>query len=473
MTTTRKIAHNTAIQLLGKVLSTFLGLLGIGLLTRYLGTEQYGWYTTALTFLQFVGILIDFGFVPVSAQMLAEKKYEERTLLSNLLGFRFVTALLFLVVTPFVALFFPYPLEVKIAIGFMTLQYLAIALNQVFTGYYQAQLRMHIQVMAEVLGRLALIAGLWLLISERAGFLPLMGVVTAAGVVYTVAMWIAARKDGVVRLGFDRLIWRDIWQRGWPIGLAILFNVIYLRGDLMLLSVFVSQSDVGLYGAAYRVIDVLSQIAMMIMGILLPLLTAAWISQDKETFRAQYQQAVDLMMLIGIPMLVGVLVLAEPIMRFIAGDDFAASGQILRILTIGMFGVLLGGIYGHLAVAIQKQKKSLWVYISNAIITTPGYFIFIPLFGLQGAAWMTVFSELYAGLMLMFLIAYYVKTAISLMTVSKIVVSTSIMAVVIMQLQHLHVLLLTLIGAVVYLLFLFILGAISRQTLNEIFRLRA
>ena len=113
-----KIAHNTIIQIVGKIISTIFGLLAVGMMTRYLGTEKFGWYVTAITFLQFVGILIDFGLIPVTAQMLSEPTDDKEKLLKNLLGFRLTTALIFLGVAPFIAMFLPYPLEVKIAIGF-------------------------------------------------------------------------------------------------------------------------------------------------------------------------------------------------------------------------------------------------------------------------------------------------------------------------------------------------------------------
>src|SRR3990167_5484988 len=113
MSLTKKIAHNTIAQIIGKIISTLLGLIAIGMMTRYLGTEQFGWYVTAISFLQFIGILIDFGLIPVTAQMLSEPGVDKTQLLKNLLGFRLVSAILFLGLAPFVAFLFPYPAEVK------------------------------------------------------------------------------------------------------------------------------------------------------------------------------------------------------------------------------------------------------------------------------------------------------------------------------------------------------------------------
>ena len=142
MSTTRKIAHNTIVQMTGKIISTLLGLSAVAMLTRYLGVEQFGWYVTAISFLLFVGILSDFGMTPVTDSMLGEKKYEEKKLFKNLFAFRFVTSVFFLGIAPFAALLFPYPTEVKIAISFTTISFLAIALNQVLVGFYQTKLKM-------------------------------------------------------------------------------------------------------------------------------------------------------------------------------------------------------------------------------------------------------------------------------------------------------------------------------------------
>src|SRR3989338_1779513 len=91
---TRVIAHNTIIQIIGKIISVALGLLALGMMTRYLGQEQFGWYITVISFLTFAGILTDFGLIPVSAQMLSEPKHDKTKLFRNLIGFRLAAAII-------------------------------------------------------------------------------------------------------------------------------------------------------------------------------------------------------------------------------------------------------------------------------------------------------------------------------------------------------------------------------------------
>ncbi len=473
MSTTRKIAHNTMIQIGGKIVSTILGLISIGILTRYLGTEQFGWYTTAISFLQFVGILIDFGMTPVSAQMLSEidtKKHDR--LFQNLLGFRFVTAFIFLGIAPLVALLFPYPPQVKMAIAFMTISFLAIAMNQVFVGFYQKHLAMHLQVMGEFINRVVLLTGLWLFTSFGATFLPLMGIVTLASVVYTAALWFFARKLARPVFAFDWPVWKSIITKMWPIAISIIFNVVYLRGDLLILSWHFSQSAVGIYGAAYRVIDILTQTAMMLMGVILPILSYSWANNLKDKFSAQFQQAFDAMMLFGIPMTVATILLAEKIMVIVAGPEFAASATPLRILALTVFAVYIGAIYGHTAVAINKQKQTMWVYMSCAVITLTAYLVLIPRYGMPAAAWLTVFSEIYVGTFLFITVHRYLENKLQIKTLSKIIFATAVMGTVMYLLRDLHLIALICIGGAVYGGTLLLVKAVSKETIREILSIR-
>ncbi|MBP9761264.1 MAG: flippase [Candidatus Magasanikbacteria bacterium] len=475
MSTTQKIASNTAVQVAGKILATFLGLLGVGMMTRYLGAEQFGWYITTISFLQFIGICIDFGMVPVTAQMLSEPRFDKKKLFQNLLAFRFFTAIIFLAFAPFIALFFPYPTEVKIAISFTSIAFVAISMNQVFIGLYQERLKTHIYALGEVLSRVLLVGGFFLAIQFQESFLTIMGVVTLSSVAYAAFLWIQAHRMTPATFAFDKEIWKAIMHKMWPIAISILFNVIYLKGDIVLLSLFSNQETVGLYGAVYRVIDMLTQTAMLFMGIMLPLLGYAWSRKEYQLFYTRYQQSFDILMMLSIPLVIGTFLLAKPLMALIAGTSFV-TGQTgilmthaLQILSLAVFGVYLGAIFGHVAVSIDKQKQTMWIYISNAILTLGGYVYFIPKYGMYGAAGMTLFSELYAGILLWLVIRKYTQKSLSLKALLKMIVAGAGMGGVLLILPSVHILITIIIGAVTYGAFLLLFRVISIQTIKEIF----
>lgn len=469
MSLNRKIAFNTGVQLVGKIASTILGLAAIAMLGRYLGPEQFGWYTTAITFLQFAGIMVDFGLIPVTAQMLGEGKHRQEVLLPNLLGYRFATAGLFFMIAPAVSLLFPYPTTVKWAIALMAISFVGNALNQVLTGFYQYRLRMHIVVLGEVAGRLALVVAMWTLIHFGASFLPLMAAVAGGSLIFTAVLWSQARREHPAGLAFSPHIWREVTLKMWPIAISIIFNVVYLKGDTLLLTLYRSQTEVGWYGATYRVIDILTQLAMMIMGVMLPLLAASWAKHDEREFAERYQQSFNILMVVGIPITIGASLLAPRLLPLVFGAEFAPAAPMLSLLAWAVLGVFVGAVFGHAAVAINRQKSTMWIYISNALITLAGYLWTIPRYGWLGAASWTVFSEWYAGLLLAFTVSRLLPGHLSLKPLAKTIIAGFVMALVIWQTATWPVALTILLSGAAYALCILGLGVIKTSTLTDLF----
>lgn len=470
--TTRKIAHNTIVQIIGKIISTALGLLALGMMTRYLGQEKFGWYITAISFLQFAGIIIDFGLIPVTAQMLSEPNADKTKLIQNLFGFRLLTATVCFVLAPGIALFFPYPPEVKAAIALSAISFIGISLNQILTGFYQTELKMHISALADLIGRIVLVVGMWLLIYRQASFLPIIILIVLSNLVQTAYLWIRAIDLTKIGFQFDWLEWKKIIARMWPIAISIIFNVVYLRGDVILLSIYKSQNEVGLYGSAYRVLDIISQLGMLMMGVMLPLMAAAWSRGLKDEFAKWYQQSFDMLMFFAIPTTAGAILLSEKIMILVGGVEFSSASLILQLLSLAVFGVYLGAVFGHTAVALNKQKQTMWIYLSDAVITLIGYLLFIPRYGAIGAAWMSVFSELYAGILLFVTISYFSKVKLRLNTFMKIILSSFIMSIVILQIKNYPLFIIVPIGMITYATTLIATKGISLSTIKEIISIK-
>ncbi len=465
MTIKRQIAHNTIIQLTGKVISTILGLLTIFLVIRSLGAEKFGWYTTAIGFLQFIGIFSDFGFTITTANMLAEPKFDKEKLLNNLFTIRIATAAFFQGIAPLIFLFFPYPIEVKIAVAITSLSFFAISTNHVFTGYFQNKLKTKIITAGELLGRIILLIGVFILIQIHASFLPFMAILTSASIINVLYLFYKMPK---INFAFDPEIFQAIFQKIYPTALCIIFNSFYLQGDRVILPLYSTPTQVGFYGAAYRVLDVIVQIAALTMGIMSPLLAYHFSRSQNVEFKKHLQMSFDLIALILIPMMIGAVSLAEPIMQFVGGNDFIGSGKILIWLSWTVLGICLGIVFGYTALSINKQKQAIWIYLSDAILSVIGYFIFIPRFGIYGAAGVTIFSEIFAGTLLMFLVFKHTDFFPRIKTLLKILLAGYIMYLGIIYIPTTNVVLSIILGGFVYTICILALGVISKTTFNEV-----
>lgn len=466
MTLTKKIFHNTIIQVTGKIISTVLGLLTIMIMMRYLGAEQFGWYVTAVSFLQFIGILSDFGFTITTSAMLGEAHFEKRALINTIFTWRFITALIFNGLAPLLILFSPYPTEVKTAVIIISISFFTIALNQVFTGYYQATLQTHIQTIGDLIGRATLLLLVWLFSYNKIPFIPIMLAISLSAICNTAFLWIKSKN---ITFELNKTISKALWYKIQPVALSVMFNAFYLYGDRIILPLFAPATEVAYYGAAYRILDIITQISALIMGLMLPLIASSWTKKQYQDSKQRSQWAFTMVMALILPALVGVFILSKPIMTLLGGAEFIPASGVLKILILSIFGIGLGMIFGHINLAIGRQKQAMWVYASAAILSIGAYLFFIPRTGMYGAAIVTAASEFYVGLLLLLLAYRYTQTLPNFFSFFKILLASSIMGLSIYLLPSMHLLWIIATGATIYTVLIIILGVIPRKTLQEIF----
>ncbi len=427
MNLSSKIAYNTIIQLVGKVVSTVLGLIALAMMARYLGQSGFGSYTTIITFVSFFAVIADLGLTLVTVQMISRPDVDETKVLNNLFGLRLISIILFLSLAPVIAIFAPYPAFVKTGILITILSFLFPALNQVLIGLFQKKLRMDKAVIAETTGRILLVAGTWFTINANYGLNGILWASVIAATLNFIVSYILASNFVLLKPAFDFKLWREIIGKSWPLAVTIVLNLLYLKTDTLVLSLIKSPGEVGLYGAAYRIIDVLTTLPFMFAGIILPLLTLSWFEEKKEYFSLVLQKSFDLMSIFSIPIIAGTLILARPLIVLVAGNDFAESGAILKILIFALVAIFLGCMFAHAVIAINKQKKMISSYIFVSVSSIILYLIFIPKFSYFGAAAITIYSELTIALMSAYIVWRYTKFIPTFKILSKVVIASLIM----------------------------------------------
>ncbi len=469
-----KVAYNTFSQAVSKTIATALGLVTVAIITRYLGKTGFGQYTTIMTFLSFFGILADLGLTLVTAQMISRPGASEKKILGNLFSLRLVTALLFLSLAPLVVWLFPYGEAVKLGVAVAVASFLFIALNQILVGLFQNRLRMDKVSIAEVVGRSALVLGVLVVFKFDLGLLGVLMATVLSNAISFFFHWIFSRKFSKFKLEFDLSIWKDIMKKSWPLAVTIMLNLVYLKGDILILSLVKPQSHVGIYGASYKVVDVLIILPFMFAGIALPILTSHWVKGSFGHFSRVIQKSFNFMLILAIPLVIGTQFLAGNIMVLIAGDEFIASGQVLQIL-IGAAGLIfVAVIFSHAIVAIDRQKKTIIAYVFTSITSLIGYIILIPEYSYLGAAWMSVYSELVVALFSIYYVWKFTKFIPNFKVGLKAFCSAAVMAVVLYLIpasfynNYSGLLVTLLLSVAVYFFFLYLFRGITKSDIAEI-----
>lgn len=393
----RALATNTMVQIVGKIVSTAIGVVVVGLMTRLLGQEGFGKYSTANAFLQIFAILMDLGLNVLLVQMLGEHagdEKRERKIVRAFFTLRVVMAFVILSIGVGIGFLIPaYDMDLKLAIAALWASFFFTLLNQVVVGVQQRHLKMHAVAVSEVAGRVVLLIGVLIAIAKGWGLIPVVLIVSLGGFVGFVINYIVAKRYADFGWDVDVAYWMMIIRRAWPIGVSIVFSLIYYKSDTLVLSWVRPQAEVGIYGAAYRVLEILVALPFMYAGVLLPLLAKAWKDRAQEHFRTLVQRSLDAMSLVTLPMVLGTQAVAIPLISLMLGQEFAQSGDILRILIVAVGAIFLAVVFSHAVVALDAQKAMLPWYICTAILAVAGYIFFIPTYGMWAAAWLTVASE--------------------------------------------------------------------------------
>ncbi len=471
MSTARLIAWNTGVQAIGKVVSTLFGVGIIALMTRYLGQEGFGYYSTANAFFQILAIMLDLGINVTLVQMLGERagdeKYENRAV-SATMTFRIVTAFVLLGSAPFVGLLFPYAWEVKVALFAIWVSFFSASLNQIVIGVQQRHLKMSAVAISEVAGRAFLFIGLLVCMALGWGLIPVVIFVSFGSSLNLLINWLVARRYASFDWNWDPDFWKTMLQRSWPIGVSILFNLAYFKADAFILSLVRSASEVGLYSAAYRVLEILITFPFMLAGLVLPLMANAWAKKEPERLNTLVRQSMTAMALIAVPLAAGVAVIGTQAMRLIAGPDFTASGDVLKILSLATAIIYLGTVASHVVVAVNAQRKMLPIYAIAGVLTVLGYMWLIPIYGMWAAAWLTVASELVVAVAAMVITLKAAPRGLDFWNLLKILAAGAIMMLCILPLKDMWLPIPIIAGAAVYSALILITGAVSRGTLKEL-----
>lgn len=471
MSLAAKVAKNTIYQIVGKGAGVILGLLTVAIMTRYLGQTGFGYYTAIIAFLQFFGVVVDFGLQMTTSQLLGRPGADENSIFRNVLALRLVSAAAFMGLAVAVVWFLPYPDIVKAGVTVTSVSFFFIALQSVYVSVFQKHMEMATVAWGDVLGRLVLLVGVWFFAATSRGLLFIMAAIVLGSLANFLVLHVRARRHVIPGLAFDRARWKEIISMSWPLAITISLSLIYFRADTLVLSFVRPAEEVGIYGAAYKVIDILTQFPYLFLGLLLPIF-AKFVITNREIFKSILQKTFDFMAIATVPLVLGGIVLGDKVMLLIAGPEFAVSGALLKILIVAVGVIYFGSFFGYSVVSVGEQKKMIKFYLIDAVISLGLYIWLIPIYSYWAAAILTVFAELLITLPAFFILRRNLGSGFRMRVFGKALIAGLVMAAVLQLLLPLNVIALVVIGFIVYVAALLALRGVDRQSVMDIVRYR-
>lgn len=166
--------------------------------------------------------------------------------------------------------------------------------------------------------------------------------------------------------------------------------------DSWMLGSLMSVRAVGLYNPALRLANLFELPTSTLTSIAFPKLVQRIKEEGEQAAKYLYEKSMGLMLAVLLPLVVFVVILAEPIILLLAGEEYLESVAVLRVTMLYGLIVPFNRQVGITLDALGKPKLTFLFVLRNTVINVVLNYIFITNLGLIGAALATFTTFVFA-----------------------------------------------------------------------------
>ena len=394
MNLSQKVAFNTIVQMLGKVFSAGTTLIIVMLTLRHFGVEDLGRLTAITAYVAYFYLLADFGFNAIVVREVAKDKSQAPSYFSSLLSLRFFVSLGLIAFSLLLLLVLPSPYNqplIRLGITLCALTILSQATLTSTNAIFQFDLRYDKSVTAIGLGSLTTLALVAVFLKLGFSLLSFIIAITCGSLVMAIVALILAKIHlPQLSLLIEPKTFKRLFFLALPLGLTLIFNLVYFKIDKFLIPVFRSFRELGLYETAYKVFDVSLVFPIFFMNAVYPVMAKI---HNKARRHQAFKKAFVVLLLCSFLGLAAGLPAAPLIIKVIAGQDLPLSTLVLRILFCSLPIFFLSALLMWDLILRNQQKSLVLIYGTGLIVNLALNLLFIPKFGILAAAIITGITE--------------------------------------------------------------------------------
>ena len=392
------VARNTSVMLFQHVITTASSILLLIFVPRYLGPAEYGRLYLATAITAMFQIVVNFGNSYLIAKHIAREPEQTGQILVDALLLRTALATVSLAAMAAIGFLGGYPEEVRLLLlinGAGLYVYVAYtSLYACFQGHEALRYTSAGAIIEKLSVSAVAIAGLVL----GKGTVFLLLVLIGGSILDVIVLAVMARR---IVPSLPRVRWRSAlaqMKEGVPYFLFAIFGVIYYKIDSVMLSKMSSEEVVGWYGGAYRLFETLNFPYLLTMAAY-PVLSRLW-KEEAHSHRRTTQKSLEIVLLLGIPVTIGGIALARPIINMFFGlSGYEPAVFLFQLLMAGILFLYADMILGTTLLSVDRQRPLMILSLSAIPFNVGLNFVLIPLFehpgsnGAVGAAIATGITE--------------------------------------------------------------------------------
>lgn len=269
---------------------------------------------------------------------------------------------------------------------------------------------------------------------------------------------------------------KKLFSYSWPLIFSTLLYVILPYIDSLAIGYFKGVADVGFYNAAVPLAVLLIFAPTLFMRLFFPLVTKEFSRNNTSVISELSKQVEKWIFIVNLPILLLMVIFPGDFLNLLFGAEYLVAENSLRILALGYFFYSMSLLFYNLLSIAGKSKLMLINVIVTSILNLVLNIIFVPKYGINGAA----FATMICYIILSGILFLQVKRHTSIMPLRRkmlrVVFSVSISAALLLCIKQFFVTnLLTIIlqGSFFILSYLFLIWATRSFDKNDIMILKS
>ena len=466
MNTIQRIAKNTAALFAAQFVVSILGLVLSIFIARNLGDVIFGKYSFALAFVAIFAVFSDLGYNTLLIREVARDKSQASKYLNNVISMRALLSLVLFALIAVTINLMGYPADTKNVVYLFGIYTLLVSFSAVFKVTFRAFERMEYEAGITIFANIIRVSLGLLVLFLGYGLIELALVFLFSGVLDLLFGFLVCESRFVkpkIELDFD--FWKSTIKIALPMGMLSLFALIYIRIDTIMLSMMKGDAVVGWYNAAYNLVLAFTPIPQLFMNALFPLMSSYFVS-SKDSLKIAYEKSFKYLFILGLPLAVGITLLAERFILLFYGEQFYPSIIALQILAWDILLIFSYMCFAFILASIDKQNQMAVIAGCAALINVILNLFLIPSFSYVGAAIATIVTEtILITLYFMLISRSFYKLPISKILIRPLI-ACLIMGLFIYYFININLILLILLAVLVYFISLYFVKGFSKEDLD-------
>lgn len=394
----RTIVRNSALGLVAQIAIKVLSFSFSVLVIRRLGEASFGQYAAALAFVGVFAIVSDLGLSPYMVREVArlrdlpDSRERINAMFANVMVLRLALSVVAIALVVTTVALIGQPLRMIVAVALASLSLTLYGVQGTSEAVLAGFERLDLTAGAKVLLQIVFMSAGTIALVLRGGYYGLIAANLLGVTLMAWACWRGARRVGVRWSRIQWRLWPVLLRASVPFGIIGFTLGLSYKFDTILLSQFRGDRETGYYNAAYSLVFATAMLSNVINTALYPSLSRQ-ASNNASALGAVYGRALRYLLLASLPVAVGGSLLAHQAIPFLFGESYAPAIDALRIIIWTVPLMFASEFLGYVVLIRGAERDAARAVLISTGLNITCNLALVPLYGLYGAAIMTVLTE--------------------------------------------------------------------------------